>query len=556
MRHPSPADSRLPKRAIIYLRVSTAKQAGRAEEDVEGYSLPAQREACVRKAAELGAEVIGEYVDRGESAKTSQRPQFLAMLAYVQRERNVDYVICDKVDRFARNRRDDANLMFELRSAGAHLVSVKENIDETPAGQLLHAIMAGIAEYYSKNLAAEALKGMTQKARIGGTPGRAPIGYLNIGRRIDGREVRTVEVDPDRAPLVRWAFEAYATGEWTIVGLTEALHQRGLRAQDTRRGPAKPMERSRVHHMLTNPYYTGIVTFAGVPHEGRHQPLVSQQTFDAVQRVLQTHRFGEKQRIHNHYLKGTVFCGRCGSRLCFGRAKGHGGTYEYFFCVGRHQKRTDCRLAYLAVDEVEQAVERHWAARRQQLPPNIAERVRANLRAEIDRQRRLTEPELALARARVLALAAERRRLADEVVRGRMPGDLASEQRARIEQELRDAKSVLQASELVAASIDDQLTMALQFVDRCWEIYRVASNRTRRLANQVFFDKLLVSTDLTIRGELSEPFATLLYDRLVGVTPDLESDPDVGALVGAGVFSGQGSKEIDLAGERVSGFTT
>ena len=164
---------------------------GARDDDVEGYSLPAQREACIRKAAELGAEVVGEYVDRGESAKTSQRPQFLAMLAYVQRERNVDYVICDKIDRFARNRRDDANLMFELRSAGAQLVSVKENIDETPAGQLLHAIMAGIAEYYSKNLAAEALKGMTQKARIGGTPGRAPIGYLNIGRRVDGREVRT-----------------------------------------------------------------------------------------------------------------------------------------------------------------------------------------------------------------------------------------------------------------------------------------------------------------------------------------------------------------------------
>ena len=36
--------------------------------------------------------------------------------------------------------------------------------------------MAGIAEFYSKNLATEALKGMTQKAKVGGTPGRAPIG--------------------------------------------------------------------------------------------------------------------------------------------------------------------------------------------------------------------------------------------------------------------------------------------------------------------------------------------------------------------------------------------
>src|SRR4029453_1240915 len=137
------------KRAVIYLRVSTAKQADK-NADSEGYSLPAQREACLRKAEALGAEVVEEYLDRGESAKTTDRPEFQRMLARIRLARDVDYVILDKIDRFARNRRDDANTMFELKSYGAQLVSVKENIDETPAGQLLHAIMAGIAEFYSR----------------------------------------------------------------------------------------------------------------------------------------------------------------------------------------------------------------------------------------------------------------------------------------------------------------------------------------------------------------------------------------------------------------------
>ncbi|MFC7481480.1 recombinase family protein [Luedemannella flava] len=156
----------------------------------------------------------------------------------------MDYVILDKVDRFARNRRDDANLMFELKMAGTQLVSVKENIDDTPAGQLLHAIMAGIAEFYSKNLATEALKGMTQKAKVGGTPGRAPIGYLNTRQRLDGRETATVVVDPDRAPLVRWAFEAYATGEWTMRTLTDELAAKGLKALPHGRKLAGPMQLS------------------------------------------------------------------------------------------------------------------------------------------------------------------------------------------------------------------------------------------------------------------------------------------------------------------------
>ena len=69
-----------PARAVLYLRVSTAKQA-KTDLDPEGLSLPAQRESCIRKAEELGAEVVDEYVDRGESAKTVDRPQFRKMVS-------------------------------------------------------------------------------------------------------------------------------------------------------------------------------------------------------------------------------------------------------------------------------------------------------------------------------------------------------------------------------------------------------------------------------------------------------------------------------------------
>src|SRR6266511_5321029 len=251
------------KRAVIYPRVSTAKQVAK-DDDPDGYSLPAQREACERKAEALDAEVVAVFVDRGESAKTADRREFQKMLAFVQKQGDIDYVILDKVDRFARNRRDDANILFELRSVGTQLVSVKENIDETPAGQLLHAIMAGIAEFYSRNLATEALKGMTQKAKVGGTPGRAAIGYLNTRRRVDGREVRVVTVDPERAPLVQWAFEAYSTGEWTIRRLTEELGARGLRALPHGQKLTGPVQPSHVAHMLANRYYLGLVTFKGV----------------------------------------------------------------------------------------------------------------------------------------------------------------------------------------------------------------------------------------------------------------------------------------------------
>jgi DNA invertase Pin-like site-specific DNA recombinase len=55
--------------AVIYLRVSTKEHAAK-DESAEGYSIPAQREACLRHIAERGWNLTGEFTDAGESART------------------------------------------------------------------------------------------------------------------------------------------------------------------------------------------------------------------------------------------------------------------------------------------------------------------------------------------------------------------------------------------------------------------------------------------------------------------------------------------------------
>ena len=193
--------------AVVYVRVSPGKgQAAKADEP-DGYSLPAQLTACKRKAGSLKAVVIEQFVERSESAKTADRPELQRMLKFVK-DNSVKYVIVHKVDRLARNRADDVVINLALQQAGATLVSVSENIDQTPSGLLLHGIMSSIAEFYSRNLATEVIKGSIQKAKNGGTPGKAPLGYLNVRHVINGLEGRTVEIDPERAPLMAWAFKA------------------------------------------------------------------------------------------------------------------------------------------------------------------------------------------------------------------------------------------------------------------------------------------------------------------------------------------------------------
>src|SRR5438067_10269821 len=91
-------------RALIYVRVSSSQQAD-TDYDPEGFSIPAQREACLRKAAAVGAEVVEEFIDRGESAKTANRAGLQALLTRLG-EGGITHVIVHKVDRLARNRAD------------------------------------------------------------------------------------------------------------------------------------------------------------------------------------------------------------------------------------------------------------------------------------------------------------------------------------------------------------------------------------------------------------------------------------------------------------------
>lgn len=197
---------------------------------------------------------------RGESGKGIDRPEIQRLLRFIARH-HVTYVIVHKVDRLARDREVDVAISLAIRKAGAVLVSVTENIDETPSGKLVHGIMSSIAEFYSANLATEVVKGSTKKAEGGGTPGKAPIGYLNVRTIVNDREARVVEIDPDRGPLMAWAFAQYSTGQWTIRTLLAELTAKGLRSIKSSKRPSKPLNISQLHRHLRNLYYKGHVRY-------------------------------------------------------------------------------------------------------------------------------------------------------------------------------------------------------------------------------------------------------------------------------------------------------
>lgn len=495
------------KTAVIYLRVSTKEQAERGGE-IEGFSIPAQRDACLRKAASLGAEVVAQFVDAGESARSADRPELQKMLRFL-REQSCDFVVVHKVDRLARNRVDDVTINVAIRKAHAELVSATENIDETPSGMLLHGIMSSIAEIYSQNLANEVLKGMEQKAKTGGTPGKAPLGYLNVRVTTDdGRELRTVKVDPDRAPMITWAFKAYATGDWTLKRLATELERRGLTTRTTPRSPARPIKFNSLHKILCTPYYKGEVTYRGVRYAGRHEPIIDEATWMRVQDVLSSHAVGEKQREHPHYLKSSVFCGICGSRLIVTMSKNrYGDVYPYFICLGRHQKTTDCTQRAVLIPVVEEGVEEEYRHRR--LDPGLRDQIEAMLRDELSEAQRSAEAENSQLVPQKERLTNERSRLLQAHYAGAVPLDLLKSEQDRISRQLSEVDARLASVNAEFDQIESALHRALDYAVNGYQAYMRAMPHERRLLNQAFFTRIEVRDDDT-DAELAEPFRALL----------------------------------------------
>lgn len=499
--------------------------------DPEGISLPAQRIACRRKADQLGLTVIDEYIEPGRSGtEMEKRIAFQQMLQRIRAEKDVDYVIVHKLNRFARNRIDDALVMAELPKRGVALISATEQIDDSPVGQLMHGILAAFNEYRSREDGADIAYKMGQKAKNGGTLGKAPLGYLNVTEVFEGRKVNTVIVDPERAPFISLAFRLYASGEYTIDDVVDELSTRGLTTRPTISRPPGPVSTSKMSRLLRDPYYIGQVTYQGEAYDGRHPPLVDRELFERVQQMLEdTGRAGERKRVHESYLKGSVFCGECqlergngDSRFIIQRTTGRtGAEYYYFFCIARQQGTCDSRD--IPMHEVEEAVIRHYRTVR--LSPDFITWVGNWIDNVLADQKQVQKELRQQLNTRLAQLSTKADNLIDLVAEG---GFVAAKASARI----REIEGQKRAVEIQLGSIQDDLAEGVAQI-RGWvellrdphELYLNASDDMRRRLNQAIFRRIWVIDLDRVESDLSEPAQLLLEAQMAWQAAQFEQAP-------------------------------
>lgn len=530
------------KRAFIYLRVSSDGQVN-TDYHRDGLSIGAQREAAEDKAAQLNAEIVGQYSDPGKSAFVDlhKRTDFLAMLDELRRcneheATRVDYVIVWALNRWARNQLDHWQTRELVRQAGAQLVSITEPMigEDTPESFYMEGMFALNNQYESMKTGRNVKSGLYQKAKGGGTIGWARLGYLNtLDELPDGRRIPAVCLDPERQHFLTAAFQLYASGEYSISTLARELDRLGLRSRATRRSPGKPISTSVLQRILRDAYYAGWIVYKrGTPDEetfkGRHEPLIDQDTFDQVQVMLDEKRVaGERPQLRKHYLRGSLFCGVCGRRFAFAASTGRNGRkYPYFFCMGRVNGRACEMRANIRPELIEAAVADYYRSRPVGLTAqDVAKRtaaIEALVAVSQDAVVQVREAKTALIdkleaqQVRLLRLHAEE---GDDV----SPAAFRSE-RLRLREEITAAQQSLAETELRLSIDAAELHIALELAEDVAQVYQAAGDTIRRGYNQAFFRKLYVTPEgggdtgertARITGaELTEPYVVLLADDL------------------------------------------
>ncbi len=334
---------------------------------------------------------------------------------------------------------------------------------------------------------------MTTKATLGGTNGKAPLGYRNTRRRdAQGRDIAAVEPDPERAPLIQWAFQAYATGNHSVASLRDELARKGLTRPATPKRPEAVPSVSAIHKILTNPYYKGDIVFRGVVYDGQHQALIEPDLWHRVQTVMAAHLDAkDKTQSHTHHLKGTLACGSCGSRLLLVNARSHTGTvYPYFVCAGKHTRRTNCRRRSMPVDRIEEKVEDLY--RRVTIPDHVAAALRHLLTTEFDRLHADAKKDKNQAERDRTNLLAERKTLLQAHYTGAVPLDLLKEEQDRIAHQLSLLDTQINATQQVYDDAKHHLDDVLALAGNAHQLYTSLAPADRRLCNQAFFHRILI----------------------------------------------------------------
>ncbi len=137
---------------------------------------------------------------------------------------------------------------------------------------------------------------------------------------------KTIDLDPDFAPVVRQLYEWYATGQYSVKEVTGMAREAGLAFRKS----GNPMPRSSVHKMLRNPIYMGQFVWDDKTYQGSREPIVSRDLWNKAQAVLDGRKAKPTRKTTRDFaFSGLIHCGHCGCAMVADIKK---SRYVYYHC--------------------------------------------------------------------------------------------------------------------------------------------------------------------------------------------------------------------------------
>lgn len=324
------------KTAVIYARYSSDSQT---EQSIEG-----QLRVCEQYAKNNNMVVLHTYIDRAMTGTNDNRPDFQQMIKdSVNKE--WQYVIVYKLDRFSRNKYETAKYKKVLKDNGVKLLSAMENIPDTPEGIILESLLEGMAEYYSAELSQKVRRGVRESLMKRNFTG----GQVTYGYKIEDKKW---VIDEEQAEFVRQAFKEYSEGE-KATEIADHINTLGSRTSG-----GKKWTGNLIAKMLHNQRYIGTLKFGGEIFTDVIPSIIEEKLWQVVNGMMENYRRNyKKDKYDPYFLTGKIFCGYCGESVIAESGSSHLGTrYKYYKCHTKKVEGKACELRNYRKQELEQLI--------------------------------------------------------------------------------------------------------------------------------------------------------------------------------------------------------
>ncbi|NCS99664.1 recombinase family protein [Candidatus Parcubacteria bacterium] len=320
-----------PLKYCIYARKSTEgdeKQALSIESQIREMTQIADRE---------GLEIT-EIRKESHSAKESgTRPVFEEILKDIG-SGLFNAILTWAPDRLSRNAGDLGKLVDLIDQK--KLITIKtfgQNFTNSPSDKFLLMILCSQAKLENDNKSINVKRGLRARCEMGLWPAQAPTGYRKRNDRLAKCEV---ELDPERAPIIKQIFEKIAYEKWSgrkvHSWLKYDLNFKTLRGHHLSLG--------NLFKILNNTFYYGKFEFpvgAGIWYQGVHDPIITKELFNEARSSIKTQVI--KSEGKEFAFTKMIKCGVCRSGITadekFKKLKSGGvNRHVYYRCCRSRDK--------------------------------------------------------------------------------------------------------------------------------------------------------------------------------------------------------------------------